>query len=83
MTSVFQGPQPTIVRVLEPTSPAPGSPRRFLYVLPVAGRASPTCPRRYSDGLEELRLLDVHNRYNLTLIAPSFHIEPWYGDHDS
>ncbi len=37
----------------------------------------------HSDGLEELQLLDVHNRYNLTLIAPSFHIEPWYGDHDS
>jgi hypothetical protein len=37
----------------------------------------------YSDGLEELRLLDVPNRFNVTLIAPSFHIEPWYGDHDT
>ena len=35
VTSVFQGPQPIIVRVLEPTNPAPGRPRRFLYVLPV------------------------------------------------
>ena len=82
VTSVFQGPQPTIARVLEPTNPAPGNPRRFLYVLPVqAGVTDLTSP--HSDGLEELRLLDVHNRYNLTLIAPSFHIEPWYGDHDS
>jgi glucose/arabinose dehydrogenase len=82
VTSVFQGPQPTIVRVLEPTNPAPGIPRRFLYVLPVeigvTGLSS-----LYSDGLEELRLLDVPNRYNVTLIAPSFQIMPWYGDHDS
>ena len=35
VTSVFQGSQPLIVRVLEPTNPAPGRPRRFLYVLPV------------------------------------------------
>ena len=34
----------------------------------------------FSDGLEELRLLDVPNRFNLTLIAPSFNYEPWYGD---
>ena len=81
-TSVFQGPQPTIVRVLEPTNPAPGRPRRILYVIPVevgvTGLGS-----AYSDGLEELRLLNAHNQYNLTIIAPSFHIEPWYGDHDS
>ena len=82
VTSVFQGPQPTIVRVLEPTNPAPGKPRRFLYVMPVevgvTGLGS-----TYSDGLEELRLLNAHNQYNLTIIAPSFHIEPWYGDHVS
>ena len=80
VTSVFQGPQPTIVRVLEPTSPTPGAPRRFLYVLPVQPGVT-DLGSTHSDGLEELRLLDVHNRYNLTLIAPSFHIEPWYGDH--
>ena len=34
----------------------------------------------FSDGLEELRLLDVQDRFNLTLIAPSFNYEPWYGD---
>jgi len=77
VTSVFQGPTPTIVRVLEPTSPAPGWPRRLLYVLPVEAELGAT----FGDGLQELRLLNVHNRYNLTLIAPSFHIAPWYGDH--
>ena len=35
VTSVYQGSQPLTVRVLEPTNPAPGRPRRFLYVLPV------------------------------------------------
>ncbi len=71
VTSVFQGPQPTIVRVLEPTNPAPGKLHRHLYVLPVETGVT-SLSSTYSDGLEELRLLDVHNRYNLTLIAPSF-----------
>ena len=35
VTSTFQGPQSMTVRVLEPTSPAPGQPHRLLYVLPV------------------------------------------------
>ena len=82
VTSLFQGSQPTIVRVLEPTNPAPGKPHRIPLCASGSDSASPACPR-YSDGLEELRLLNVHNRYNLTLIAPSFHIEPWYGDHAS
>ena len=82
VTSVFQGPSPTVVRVLEPTNPVAGKPRRFLYVLPVEVGVS-TLASTWSDGLEELRLLDVPNRFNVTLIAPSFNIEPWYGDHAS
>ena len=82
VTSAFQGTSPTVVRVLQPTSPAPGKPHRFLYVLPVESGVTDTSSQ-YSDGLEELRLLNVHNRFNVTLIAPSFHIEPWYGDHPS
>ncbi len=80
VTSVFQGSDSTIVRVLEPTNPAPGKPRRILYVLPVESGVT-SLGSFYSDGLEELRLLNAHNRFNVTLIAPSFHIEPWYGDH--
>ena len=82
VTSAFQGTSPTVVRVLQPTSPAPGKPHRLLYVLPVEFGVTDTSSQ-YSDGLEELRLLNVHNRFNVTLIAPSFHIEPWYGDHPS
>jgi hypothetical protein len=79
VTSIYQGPQPHIVRVLEPTNPAPGRPRRLLYVLPVSAGVTDQ-GSQFGDGLEELRLLDVPNRFNLTLIAPSFDYEPWYGD---
>ena len=79
VTSVYQGTQPTFIRVLEPTNPVAGKPRRFLYVLPVGTGISDTSPP-WSDGLEELRLLDAPNRFNMTLIAPSFNYEPWYGD---
>ncbi len=68
--------------MLEPTNPAPGRPRRFLYVLPVEAGVT-NLYSNWSDGLEELRLLDVPNRFNLTLIAPSFNYEPWYGDNST
>ena len=79
VTSVFQGPQSMTVRVLEPTSPAPGQPHRVLYVLPVEIGVT-SLSSTYSDGLEELRLLGVPNQFNMTLIAPSFNYMPWYGD---
>jgi hypothetical protein len=39
-----------------------------------------TTDSTWSDGLEELRMLDVQDRFNMTLIAPSFNYNPWYGD---
>ena len=78
VTSVYQGFQ-QIIRVLEPTSPPPGKPQRVLYVLPVDSGVD-TLSSSVSDGLEELRLLNVPNLYNMTLIAPSFGYVPWYGD---
>jgi len=79
VTSVYQGSQQQIIRVLEPTNPPPGKPRRLLYVLPVDSGVD-TLSSAFSDGLEEMRLLNVPNRFNMTLIAPSFGYEPWYGD---
>ena len=79
VSSIYQGSQEQIVRVLEPTAPAAGQRRRLLYVLPVESGVT-NLSSTWSDGLEELRLLDVPNRFNLTLIAPSFNYEPWYGD---
>ena len=65
-----------VLRVLTPTKPARGVPHNYLYVLPVeAGMAT-----NYGDGLETLRALNAQNQYNLTIIEPSFGIEPWYAD---
>jgi len=79
VTSVYQGSEQQIIRVLEPTNPIGGKPRRLLYVLPVDAGVD-TLSSFWSDGLEQLRLLDVPNRFNMVLIAPSFNYDPWYGD---
>ena len=65
-----------VMRVLAPTNPAPGVPHNFLFVLPVEAGLSTD----YGDGLETLRALDAQDQYNLTIIEPSFAIEPWYAD---
>lgn len=70
------GPVPQVMRVLAPTHPAPGVPHNFLYVLPV----QPGLGNAFSDGLETLRRLDAQDRYNLTIIEPTFAIDPWYAD---
>jgi hypothetical protein len=67
---------PQVLRVLQPTHPAPGVKHNFLFVLPVeAGLGS-----SYGDGLKTLQALDAQDKYNLTIIEPSFNIEPWYAD---
>ena len=65
-----------VLRVLAPTNPAPGVPHNFLYVLPV----EPELGTTYGDGLETLRGLNAQNQYNLTIIEPSFAMDPWYAD---
>ncbi|MGC1582342.1 MAG: hypothetical protein WA766_12725, partial [Candidatus Acidiferrales bacterium] len=77
--SVYQGSQQQIVRVLQPTNPPSGQPPILLYVLPVDTGVD-TLSSYYSDGFEQLRLLNVTNTYNITLIAPSFGYTPWYSD---
>ena len=77
--SANNGPDPQVLRVLAPTNPAPGVPHNFLYVLPVeAGLGN-----SFGDGLETLRALDAQDQYNLTIIEPSFEIDPWYADNPS
>jgi hypothetical protein len=76
VTSADNGYGTQVLRVLAPTKPAAGVPHNFLYVLPVeAGLGT-----QYGDGLETLRALNAQNEYNLTIIEPSFGIEPWYAD---
>jgi hypothetical protein len=67
---------PQVLRVLRPANPASGVPHSFLFVLPVeAGLGN-----SFGDGLQTLRGLDAQDQYNLTIIEPSFGIDPWYAD---
>ena len=51
-------------------------PHSFLYVLPVeAGLGT-----MYGDAIATLEALDAQNQYNVTIVEPSFGIEPWYAD---
>ena len=76
VTSANNGPGPQAMRVLAPTHPAAGVRHNFLYVLPV----EPGLDNNFGDGLETLRALDAQDKYNLTIIEPSFGIDPWYAD---
>jgi len=76
VTTPDDGPGPQTLRVLNPTNPAPGISHNFLLVLPV----EPGLNNNFGDGLETLRALDAQDNYNLTIIEPSFAIDPWYAD---
>jgi hypothetical protein len=47
-------------------------PHNFLYVLPV----QPGLGDAFGDGLDTLRSLDAQDHYNLTIIEPTFGIDP-------
>jgi hypothetical protein len=76
MVSANNGYGPQFLRVLNPTNPAPGVAHNFLYVLPVeAGEGS-----QFGDGMQTMESLNAQNQYNLTIIEPSFGIDPWFAD---
>jgi Putative esterase len=76
VTSPDNGPGPQALRVLQPSNPAPGVAHNFIYVLPVqAGEGND-----YGDGLQVIQSLNLQNQDNLTVIEPSFSIDPWYAD---
>ena len=64
------------LRVLNPTNPAPGVAHNFLIALPVEPGEGST----YGDAMSTLESLNAQNQYNLTIIEPSFSIDPWYAD---
>jgi putative esterase len=76
VTSTDNGYGTQTMRVLAPTHPAAGVPHSFLYVLPVEAGLGTV----YGDGMATLEALDAQNQYNLTIVEPSFAIEPWYAD---
>jgi hypothetical protein len=76
VTSPDDGDSAQVLRVLAPTKPARGVPHNFLYLLPV----EPELGTTYGDGIETLLALNAANKYNLTIVEPSFPIEPWYAN---
>ena len=71
--SANNGDGPQTLRVLTPTSPATGVAHNFLIVLPVEAGLG----RTFGDGLSTLQSLNARNRYNLTIVEPTFAIDPW------
>jgi Putative esterase len=76
ITSPDDGNTAQTVRVLQPTHPTPGVAHNFLYLLPVEAGLGTT----YGDGMATLAALDAEDQYNLTIIEPSFPIDPWYAN---
>ncbi len=75
-TSADDGDGPQTLRVLQPTHPAAGVAHNFLYVLPVEAGLGDV----FGDGLETMAALDAEDQYNLTIIEPTFAIDPWYAN---
>jgi hypothetical protein len=69
----------TTLRVLLPDRIVEGRHYRTLYVLPVREESD----ERHGQGLQEVRDLDIANRYDVICIAPAFFQMPWYNDHAS
>ena len=75
-TSADDGYGTQTLRVLSPTHPALGVAHNFLYVLPVEAGLGNT----FGDGLDTLLALDAQDEYNLTIIEPTFSVDPWYAN---
>jgi hypothetical protein len=65
-----------ILRVLRPTHPTAAVAHNFLYVLPVEAGLGTS----WGDGLDTLQSLDAEDQYNVTIIEPTFGIDPWYAN---
>ena len=75
-TSSNDGDGTQTLRVLVPTHPAAGVAHIFLYVLPV----EPGVGSTFGDGMQTMLALDAQDQYDLTIIEPSFSIDPWYAN---
>ncbi len=67
----------TKIKVLVPDRLQSGKRYRVLYVLPVEAKEE----ARYGDGLQAVKSQDLHNRYAMICVAPTFSQLPWYADH--
>jgi ribosomal protein L7/L12 len=68
---------PTEIHVLLPDQMLADTRYPVLYVLPVEAMNE----QRYGDGLAEVRRCDLHNKFGLICVRPTFFHLPWYADH--
>lgn len=66
----------TIIRVLEPDDLAGIAQPRTLFLLPATAELS----HRSGDGLDEILKHDLHNRYGMVVVAPTYSDWPWMTD---
>lgn len=76
VTSPYQA-ETTLIRVLLPDHIDDGATCPTIYVLPVEAKLH--C--KYGTGLDEVKKLDLHNKYHAIFVAPTFADLPWYADH--
>lgn len=70
--------KPTLLRVLQPDRwDEKRAKYPVVYVLPVEAGLE----NRYGDGLKEVQKLDLHNKFGVIVVAPTFTHLPWYADH--
>jgi S-formylglutathione hydrolase FrmB len=69
--------KPTQIRILQPDKVDTDKKYPVVYVLPV----EPGTATVYSDGLKEIKKLDLHNKHGVFFVAPTFADWPWYADH--
>jgi hypothetical protein len=76
VTSPLNGPGASTLRILPPNAPNPAYPHAFLYMLPVSAGLDFTL----GDPVQVARTLRIQNAYNLTVVCPSFPLDPWFAD---
>ena len=74
--SAYQS-QKTKIKVLLPSALDKTARYPVLYVLPV----EPMEGVQWGDGLREVEKHDLHNKYGLICVLPTFAETPWYADH--
>jgi S-formylglutathione hydrolase FrmB len=68
---------PSLVEVLLPDHFDKAKKYRVLYLLPVeVGEGI-----KFGDGMKVARALGLHNKYALIVVAPTFDVMPWFGNH--
>jgi hypothetical protein len=74
--SPFQ-PGDSALRILTPKKRDDGKAPAILLVLPADAAAD----AELGDGFDEIKKLDLHNKYNLIVVAPAIAQAPWFADH--